>query len=180
MITVAASNRRLARAGSSSVKPPGLAPGPARPPPAPRPPQRDVRSERPTLRREAQRRELLFHSVLEQLERRFRFDPPPADAWPVIVGEHAESTERQCDGPRSGAGAGQRRHKFAFPLGLHVAEELEGEVHLLGGHPAKCEPHALQWPHAGAERITHRLGKIERNEEPHASLARSARRLPRR
>src|SRR2546422_6682178 len=29
---------------------------------------------------------------------------------------------------------------LAFPLRLHIAEELERQVHLLGGHPAKGEP----------------------------------------
>src|SRR5881296_3884735 len=61
----------------------------------PRPPQRDMRPEGPSLRRETQRRELLLHAVLQQLERRLRRDTHPDDAWTLVAGEHAEPTERQ-------------------------------------------------------------------------------------
>jgi len=70
----------------------------------------------------------------------------------------------------------QRRDQLAFALRLHVAQELERQVHLRGVTQRSATPCSEQ-PHAGGERRSHRLGEIERNEQPHA---RSASRPPRR
>src|SRR5207249_11566449 len=121
----------------------------------PRAPQRHVRAKRPPLRGKPQRRELLLHAMLQNLESRLRRDPHPHHARPAKIGEHAEPCQRERQRTRARRRTPERRRDLRLPVVPDLAKKFERQVDAVPAHPIHGETQLAQRCRSGPQRFAH-------------------------